>query len=107
VDYKINGERVLAQAVRSVLGVPQSLLNDDDALDRVFNPARNHYLGESLNFSTHSKLCRTLSHMHFTFAKKISHTADSQDQSHRMTPASRPILSGHLCRTSPTTLPPS
>jgi thymidylate synthase ThyX len=31
-------------------------------------------------------------HPHFTFRKKISHTADSQDQRHRMTPASRPVL---------------
>ena len=29
---------------------------------------------------------------HFTFKKKISHTADSQDQRHRMVPGSRPIL---------------
>ncbi|MCB1159619.1 MAG: FAD-dependent thymidylate synthase, partial [Leptospiraceae bacterium] len=29
---------------------------------------------------------------HYTFQKKISHTADSQDQRHRMVPASRPIL---------------
>lgn len=106
VDYKVNGERVLAQAVRSVLGVPHSLLNDDDAIDRVLNPARNHYLGESLNLTTHSKLCRTLTHMHFTFAKKISHTADSQDQRHRMTPGSRPILSGHFVPDQPDYITP-
>jgi len=35
---------------------------------------------------------RALQHAHFTFAKKISHTADSQDQRHRMVPGSRPIL---------------
>ena len=28
----------------------------------------------------------------YTFAKKISHTADSQDQRHRMVPGSRPLL---------------
>src|SRR6185369_6241012 len=28
----------------------------------------------------------------YTFRKKLSHAADSQDQRHRMTPASRPIL---------------
>ncbi|MBL8023660.1 MAG: FAD-dependent thymidylate synthase [Elusimicrobia bacterium] len=106
VDYKVHGEKVLAQAVRSVFGVPQSMMSDEDAIDRVLNPARNRYLGESLNLGTHSKLCRTLSHMHFTFAKKISHTADSQDQRHRMTPASRPVLSGHFVPDQPDYITP-
>ena len=35
---------------------------------------------------------RALQHAHYTFAKKISHTADSQDQRHRMVPGSRPLL---------------
>jgi flavin-dependent thymidylate synthase len=96
VDHKAHGEKVMAQAVRSVMGVPRAAMSDDDALDRVLNPARNRYLGESLNLTAHSKLCRTMAHMHFTFAKKISHTADSQDQRHRLTPASRPVLSGHF-----------
>ncbi|HKD42296.1 MAG TPA: FAD-dependent thymidylate synthase, partial [Myxococcaceae bacterium] len=42
--------------------------------------------------TTLSKLTRALSHAHYTFQKKLSHTADSQDQRHRMTPASRPVL---------------
>ena len=35
---------------------------------------------------------RALQHANFTFAKQISHTADSQDQRHRMVPGSRPLL---------------
>jgi thymidylate synthase ThyX len=35
---------------------------------------------------------RALQHANYTFAKKISHTADSQDQRHRMVPGSRPLL---------------
>lgn len=92
VDYKANAEAVLAQSVRSVLAVPRSALSDAAAIDQVLNPARNPYLSESLNLTTLSKLTRTLVHPHFTFKRKISHTADSQDQRHRMTPASRPIL---------------
>ena len=106
IDHKVNGEAVLAQAVRSVLGVPQRVLSDDDAIDRVLNPARNPYLSESLNLGAHSKLMRTLNHMHFTFAKKLSHTADSQDQRHRLTPASRPVLSGHFVPESPDFITP-
>jgi thymidylate synthase ThyX len=33
-----------------------------------------------------------MAHVHYTFKKKLSHSADSQDQRHRMVPASRPIL---------------
>lgn len=92
VDYKANAEPVLAQSVRSVLGVPGTAMSDDDAIAWVLDPAKNPYFSESLNLTTMSKLTRTLVHPHFTFKKKISHTADSQDQRHRMTPASRPIL---------------
>jgi thymidylate synthase ThyX len=31
-------------------------------------------------------------HATYTFLKKLSHTADSQDQRHRMVPASRPLM---------------
>ncbi len=92
VDYKANSETVLAQSVRSVMGVPQSAMTDAVAIDWVLNPSKNRYFSESLNLTSLSKLTRTLVHPHFTFKKKISHTADSQDQRHRMTPASRPVL---------------
>jgi len=36
---------------------------------------------------------RALEHAHYTFRKKLSHSADSQDQRHRMVPGSRPLLS--------------
>jgi thymidylate synthase ThyX len=101
VDWKRHGETVLAQSVRSVLGLPQSKLNDDDAINLVMDPAKNGYFGEALNLTTHAKLTRAMVHMHFTFRKKISHTADSQDQRHRMTPASRPVLSGHFVPEKP------
>jgi thymidylate synthase ThyX len=35
---------------------------------------------------------RVLNHPTYTFKKKISHTADSQDQRHRTVPGSRPLL---------------
>jgi len=92
IDFKANSETVLAQSVRSVMGTPQSAMTDSDAIDWVLNPSKNPYFSESLNLTSLSKLTRTLVHPHFTFKKKISHTADSQDQRHRMTPASRPVL---------------
>lgn len=95
VDYKKNGEEVLAQSVRNVLGVPKSRLQDGEAVEMVMNPEKNRYLGDTLNLTTLSKLTRAMFHPHYTFRKKISHTADSQDQRHRMTPGSRPILEAH------------
>ena len=96
VDCKSCNEPVLAQAVREVLGVERARLSDEDAIRLVLDPARNPLLGESLNLTTLDKLSRTLVHPAYTFRKKLSHTADSQDQRHRMTPASRPVLLAHF-----------
>ena len=92
VDHSKDAEKMLASAVREVFGLPSSALSDDAAIELALDPARNKYLGETLNVSTHSKITRALFHPHYTFRKKLSHTGDSQDQRHRMTPASRPIL---------------
>jgi len=102
IDWKQNGEASLAQAVRSVLGVPRAELADEDALRLLLDPARHRALaGGALNLTTHLKLTRALHHPHYTFAKKLSHTADSQDQRHRMTPGSRPILAGQVLLDAP------
>ena len=65
---------------------------DGEAIDRLLNPARNLYRLETLNVGVHAPMMRALQHANYTFAKKISHTADSQDQRHRMVPGSRPLL---------------
>jgi thymidylate synthase ThyX len=91
VDYSLRAPEVIADAVRHVLG--RLDLDDAEALSLVLDPATNRYLVETLNVSTHSPLMRTLVHAHFTFRKKLSHTADSQDQRHRTVPGSRPLLS--------------
>ena len=92
IDWSQNAERSIAQAVRTMLGLTADRLDDAKAIDLVLSPAENTYLGGALNLTTLSKLTRALHHPHYTFRKKISHTADSQDQRHRMTPASRPML---------------
>src|SRR5205085_11753815 len=67
-------------------------MSDDEAIDRVMNPARNRYRLDVLNVSYHSPLMRSLHHASYVFEKRLSHTADSQDQRHRMVPASRPLM---------------
>lgn len=88
-NYDKDGEKNAASMVRDVLGAK---ISDDKAIDILVNPARNKYLISTLNCYAHSPLMRVLHNINYTFKKKISHTADSQDQRHRMTPANRPLL---------------
>ena len=92
LDYSANAPAVVASAYRAVLGLTSSDCPDAEALDRLLNPARNLYRLETLNVGVHAPMMRALQHANYTFAKKISHTADSQDQRHRMIPGSRPLL---------------
>ena len=92
VDYSPNAVRVMAESYRAVAGLTASQCPDSEAIDRLLNPARNLYRLETLNVGVHSPAMRALQHANYTFAKKISHTADSQDQRHRMVPGSRPLL---------------
>ena len=92
VDYSPNTVKIAAKAYRAVLGLAESERSDSEAIERLLNPARNPYRLETLNIGVHAPMMRALQHANFTFAKKISHTADSQDQRHRMVPGSRPLL---------------
>lgn len=92
VDYTARGEETTAEAVRAVFGATPETLPDAEALERALSPAINRYRLETLQISVHSPLGRALHHASYTFLKKLSHTADSQDQRHRMVPASRPLM---------------
>src|SRR5258706_2435737 len=92
VDYSPNAPRVMAEAYRAVIGQTESQCSDAEAIDRLLNPARNLYRLETLNVGVHAPTMRALQHANYTFAKKISKTAASQDQGHRMVPGSRPLL---------------
>jgi thymidylate synthase ThyX len=92
VDYSPKAVRVMAESYRAVAGLTESQCSDAEAIDRLLNPARNLYRLETLNVGVHAPMMRALQHANYTFAKKISHTADSQDQRHRMIPGSRPLL---------------
>ena len=91
-DASPDAEEIVADAVRSVFGLTSGEMTDDEALDRVMNPAQNRYRLDILNVSHHSPLMRALHHATYVFEKRLSHTADSQDQRHRMVPASRPLM---------------
>jgi thymidylate synthase ThyX len=92
VDWTGRAEQTTAEAVRAVLGATPEALPDEEALERLLNPSLNRYRLETLQISVHSPLSRALHHPTYTFLKRLSHTADSQDQRHRMVPASRPLM---------------
>jgi thymidylate synthase ThyX len=92
VDHMAHAEETTAEAVRAVLGVSPAALDDDAALETLLHPGRNRYRLETLQLSVHSPLGRAMHHAAYTFLKRLSHTADSQDQRHRMVPGSRPLM---------------
>jgi thymidylate synthase ThyX len=96
VDWPARNQQTLAQSVREIFGLSRDRMSDAEAIALALDPSRNRWLGETLNITTHTKLSRALFHVHYTFRKKLSHTADSQNQRHRMTPGSRPILAAHF-----------
>ena len=92
VDFTARAPETTAEAVRMVLGSSSDRLSDGEALARVLDPSLNRYRLETLNLNVHSPLSRALHHASYTFLKRLSHTADSQDQRHRMVPGSRPLM---------------
>jgi thymidylate synthase ThyX len=106
LDYSVRGEQTLARAVRNVLGLEASQLDDGAAIDRVLSSAHNPNLGGALNLTSLGKLSRSMMHVHYTFQKKLSHSADSQDQRHRLTPATRPVLHRHYAPGTPDVVVP-
>ena len=96
VSFDPHAATMVAAALREVTGSP---LPDAELLARVLDPAANAAWGDTLNTWDHSPVLRTLRHVHYTFRKKLSLTAYAQDQRHRMTPGTRPLL--ERCLTGP------
>lgn len=95
VSYISNAKEVILDSFYSIFGFVPENQQENRIFELLFHPKHNTYLGSTLNESMHTKLNKIFYHLHFTFQKKISHTADSQDQRHRMVPASRPFLMNH------------
>lgn len=98
VSHNPNGERLFAEAIRTVMGIDGESLSDTDAIARVLDGAQNAYHGNAVFLGMHSKLMQTMNHVQFTFQKRISGAEDAQNQRHRGTPGSSPMLTAHLRR---------
>lgn len=97
-SHNPDGERIMADAIRTVMALPSSAVSDEDAIAQVLDGSRNGYHGNAVFLGMHSKLMQTMNHVPFTFQKRISGAEDAQNQRHRGTPSSSPLLTAHLRR---------
>jgi thymidylate synthase ThyX len=95
MDYSPNGEKLLADSIRMIFNYSESDLDDDKAISIVLDAANNKILSNPLVLTNYFSITRSLNHIKYTFKKKISHTADSQNQRHRTTITSRPDILYH------------
>lgn len=97
VGWNDAAEAQMADAARAVLGIAEGM-TDEEAIAQVLDGAKNPYLGHPLFLAMNSKLMQAMNHVPFTFQKRISGAEDAQNQRHRGTPGSRPVLLAHLLR---------
>lgn len=83
VDYSINAEKTLADALRLFYGHVSTDLIDKEAIERILNPGLNRILSSEIVLTNNILLTKALTHIKYTFKKKLSHSADSQNQRHR------------------------
>jgi thymidylate synthase ThyX len=93
-----NAETTMANAIRTVLARASAEMSDEDAIAQVLDPKLNPYLGHPLFLGMSSKLMQTMNHIPFTFQKRISGAEDAQNQRHRGTLSSSPLLLAHQRR---------
>ena len=103
VSSDFNLENNFANSIRAVLGCER--ISDDEAISLALDPAKNPYLGHKLYLATHSPLMQTMNHVNFTFMKRINGSEDAQNQRHRMTPSSSPVLLQHITKSPDVELP--
>jgi thymidylate synthase ThyX len=96
--FDLNAEATMASAIRTVLARASSELSDEDAIALVLDPRLNPNLGHPLFLGMSSKLMQTMNHIPFTFQKRISGAEDAQNQRHRGTLSSSPLLLAHQRR---------
>jgi thymidylate synthase ThyX len=92
VSYSTNAPEIIKNSLKSVFGFSDEISFSDNLSSLLLDPQKFSYWGDTMNPSILSPMARTLEMVHFTFKKKISHTADSQDQRHRAVPGARPVL---------------
>ena len=91
-DAELGGKS--AHLVSSSVGALERL--GGGGIAKALNPENNPLLGDVFYPGSLDENSRLLNHAHFTFLKKLSHTADSQEQRHRTLPGNRPHLAEQI-----------
>jgi len=81
-------EKVLLKALEGIWDRPVTLQELKELLD----PAQLPLWCDTLNLTYHHPLLRIFLHVHYSFEKVLSLSADSQNQRHRLTPSTHPRL---------------
>lgn len=92
-----NDRKMLADAIRGIRGVPESVLTDEEALRLALNPEENNLLADVFEAGIDDPLTSSLEQGRLGFITKLSHTADSQRQRQRMTPGATPPIEATYC----------
>lgn len=79
---------LISSSTDAVAGLPQFKAAQSNRV--------NPLLGDVFYPGTMDETTRALNHVHFSFAKRLSHTADSQEQRHRTLPGTRPHLAATI-----------
>lgn len=99
-DQKLGGKAaVLVSASVAALRdgwIYSAPATDNSGAHNALDPQYNELLGDVFYPGTLDETSRLLNHAHFTFLKKLSHTADSQEQRHRTLPGNRPHLPSQI-----------
>lgn len=81
----------LIAAARRSLGNSNGI-SDKEILDKLLNPSANPYLADTYEVGMLDPFTASLNEVNLSFTTRLSHTADSQRQRHRLTPAATPTL---------------
>lgn len=90
IDMSQESRVTLARAVRNILHAPTDSLTDEAALQMLLDPACNKMFADVYDTGILDPLTAASRQVTLTFATRLSHTADSQRQRHRMTPGATP-----------------
>lgn len=91
VGYDRNAMLTLHEAFRNVIG-RQSIYSTKDTFRWLLSPEFNQQRADKLTLDHMQKLSRAKYCASMQFLVKLSHTADSQAQRQRMSPATRPVF---------------
>lgn len=82
----------LADSVRTVFGLPAAGLAAEEIVRLLLSPETNSLLCDTLNSLMQSPLGKAMNSGSYKVKKKISNCCDSQNQRHRMVPATRQLF---------------